>query len=47
MALELSTNLLIEGNLTKSAKKLSDNDKGRFLSHYPNKRLTNTPLISG
>ena len=35
MALELSTNLLIEGNLTKGAKKLSANDKGRFYLIIP------------
>ena len=35
MALELSTNLLIEGNLTKGAKKLSGNDKGRFYLIIP------------
>ena len=39
MTMELSTNLFIEGNITKAAKKLSDNDKGRLLSHYPHKRI--------
>ena len=39
MTMELSTNLYIEGNITKAAKKLSDNDKGRLLSHYPHKRI--------